>query len=182
MKSRQVMFFAVFEDLEPIMKEIESLCEIKYYKMGLHDNKDISNISSIFKVSNVGFTSSGDWNRVDNYLILKKPVSLNVREVPQKTGEIKFAIDQLNNSKSIELKLGGIYLEKKNVIVAGRFSTVSEDNDSSELFKLFAAKYKREFKKIGAFYVGKNAQKKLMEGWRLVTNEKSPREYDLAIN
>jgi hypothetical protein len=50
-----------------------------------------------------------------------------------------------------------------------------------ELFKLLSTKIKKEFKKIGTFYVGKAAEEKLKLGWRLVTNEKSPREYDLEL-
>jgi hypothetical protein len=50
------------------------------------------------------------------------------------------------------------------------------------LYKLFSNKIKKKFKKIGTFYVGKIAEEKLKEGWRLVTNEKSPREYDLTFS
>lgn len=74
---------------------------------------------------NIGFTIYGDWNRIDNYLVVKKDILINIREVPQRTGEIKFAIDQMINPNSIELKLGGIYREKDTVIVAGRIATLS---------------------------------------------------------
>ena len=86
----------------------------------------------------------------------------------------------MSNPQSIEIKIGGIY--KENVIVAGRVATISEDSDSIELFKLLSTKLKKEFKKIGAFYVGKSAEQKLKEGWRLVTNEKLSKEYDLALS
>jgi hypothetical protein len=95
---------------------------------------------------------------------------------------MKFTVDQLNNPKSIELKIGGIYKDKNNVIVAGRIATVSADEVSNELFKLFSLKMKKEFKRIGTFYVGRKAEEKLSLGWRLVTNEKSPKEYDLALS
>jgi hypothetical protein len=180
MKSRQLMFFTVFEDIEKIFKNIEIAIDIQYYNAGMMDCKDIPNYSSIFDILNLGFTLSGDWNRIDNYLVIKKATSLNIREVPQKTGEVKFAVDQLINPKSIELKLGGIY--KDNIIVAGRVATVSEDEVSNELYKLFSSKIKKEFIKIGTFYVGKIAEEKLRNGWRLVTNEKSPKEYDLALS
>lgn len=176
------MFFALLKDIENIIQEFESMIEIQYYKTGLLDSKSIPTYNSVFDVPNVGFTLSGDWNRIDNYLISKKSAFLNIREIAQRTGEMKFAVDQMNNPKSIELKLGGIYKEKENVIVAGRVATISEDSDSLELFKLLSNKIKKEFKKIGTFYVGESAEQKLKEGWRLVTNEKSPREYDLALS
>ena len=47
---------------------------------------------------------------------------------------------------------------------------------------ILSTKIKKEFKRIGAFYVGKEAEEKLKTGWRLVTNENSPKEYDLALS
>lgn len=182
MKSKQIMFFTLLEDIEIIIRYFESAIEIKYYKTGLLDSKNIPTYNSLLNAPNVGYTLSGDWNRIDEYLITKKNTSLNIEEVPQRVGGIKYAIDQGNNPKSIELKIGGIYKKIENVIVAGRVATISEDPDSIELFKLLSTKIKREFKKIGTFYVGKSAEKKLNEGWRLVTNEKSPREYDLTLS
>lgn len=176
-----MMFFAMLEDIENSIRDIESMIDIQYYKTGLLDSKSIPTYKSVFYVPNIGVALSGDWNRLDNYWITKKTTLINVREVPQKTGETKFAVDQMNNPKSIEMKLGGIYREK-NVIVAGRISTISEDSDSNELYNIFTTKLKKEFKKIGVFYVGKKAEDKLRLGWRLVTNEKSPKEYDLALS
>lgn len=182
MKSKQIIFFMLLEDIEKIIQDFESLMEIQYYRTGLLDSKNIPAYNTLFEAPNIGVTLSGDWNRVDNYLITKKSTQLNIREVPQRTGEIKFAIDQMKNPKSIELKLGGIFEEKENVIVGGRIATISEDSDSLELYKILSTKIKKEFKKIGAFYVGKSAEEKLKNGWRLVTNEKSPKEYDLALS
>ena len=160
----------------------EATVDIRYYKTGLLNSKSIPSYNSIFDTPNVGLTSSGDWNRIDDYLVMKKSTLLNIEEVPQRVGGIKFAVDQLLNPKSVTLKVGGIYQEKENIIVAGRIATVSEVNDSNELYKLFSTKIKKTFKRIGTFYVGKIAEEKLKEGWRLVTNEKSPKEYDLALS
>lgn len=33
---------------------------------------------------------------------------------------------------------------------------------------------------MGSFYVGRSVEEKLKGGWRLVTNDKSPKEYDLV--
>lgn len=182
MKSKQTMFFAVLKDVEQIFQDIETIVDIRYYKTGLLDNKSIPTYNSIFDTPNIGSVSSGDWNRIDNYLIMKKSTSLIVEEIPQRSGGVKYDVNQRLNLKSIELKLGGIYQEKENIIVAGRVATISEDSDSNELYKLFSTKIKKTFRRIGAFYVGKIAEEKLKEGWRLVTNEKSAREYDLSLN
>jgi hypothetical protein len=179
MKSKQTMFFAVKEDLDQIFKKVEIGNNIHYYLMGLLDTNFPPHYDSIFQVPNLGVTSSGDWNRIDSYLVMKTAASLTIRDVPQKAGGIKFAVDQLANKESIEFKPGGIY--KEGVIVAGRVATVSEDQISDELYKLFVSKIKKEFKKIGVFYVGKIAEEKLKFGWRLVTNERLSTEHDLSL-
>lgn len=181
MRGKQTMFFAVLEDVEKILQDIEAVVGIRYYRAGLLDSKDIPAYTSIFDTPNLGVALSGDWNRIDTYMILKKAIPLYVEEVPQKKGGLKFAVDQMCNPASIELKIGGIYPEIEHVIVAGRVATISDDPDSNELYKLFSARIKKAFKRIGAFYVGKVAEEKLKSGWRLVTNEKSPKEYDLAL-
>jgi hypothetical protein len=83
------------------------------------------------------------------------------------------------NNASIELTLGGIY--KDGIMIAGRVATISDNVFSSDLFKSLSSIIKKNFKKVGAFYVGEEAIGKLKSGWRLVTNERSPMEYDLKI-
>lgn len=182
MRSRQTMFFTVLDDIDRMLRDIEASINIRYYRTGLFDNKSIPVYNSIFDTPNVGITFSGDWNRIDNYLIMKKATPISIREVLQRTGETRFAIDQLNNPKSIEVKLGGIFQEKENVLVAGRVGTTSANEDSNELYKLFTTKLKKEFRKVGTFYIGKETEEKLKAGWRLVTNEKLPKEYDLTLS
>lgn len=181
MKSKQIMFFATLEDIKPLFQEIEDSIKIFYYSAGLYNCSKISTFRTIFETSNLAFVSSGDWNKIERYLILKEDENLNIREVIQRDGSMKFAVDQMNNLKSLEFKIGGIFSDKEKVIVAGRVSTISDDIDSNELFKLFSSRIKRNFKKNDTFYVGSTAETKLKEGWRLVTNEKSPIDYDLKI-
>lgn len=174
------MFFALIDDIDGIIREIESMLEVQYYKTGLFDIKAIPTYQSLFSTPNIGRAISGDWNKIDGYLIVKRTMPIKIREIQQRSGELKFAVDQMTNPKSIEIKLGGVY--KDNVIVAGRIATISEDIESIELYRLFTSKIKKGSKKIGSFYVGKKAEEKLKMGWRLVTNEKLPKEYDLAIS
>lgn len=181
MKSKQIMFFAILEDFTPLFQEIENSLNIFYHLAGLYNFRKTSVFRTIFDTPNFGFVSSGDWNKIDRYLILKENESLNIREVIQKDGSVKFAVDQMNNLKSIELKMGGIFSDIEKVIVAGRISTISDDVDSTELFKLFSSRIKKNFRKIDSFYVGSMAEIKLKQGWRLVTNEKSPIDFDLKI-
>ena len=182
MKSKQLLFFLIFQDWEEILNEIEATANIQYYLTGLLDSKEVPKYKSMLTYPELGLASDGDWNRVDSFLVLKKSTRLMVRDVQQKAGGTKYAVDQLINPQSIEFKPSGIYKETDNVIVAGRVATVSQQNDSNELYKLFTEKIKKKCKRIGAFYVGKHAEKKLKEGWRLVTMVESSKEYDLSID
>lgn len=181
MKSKQLCFFTILEDLIPIFKEIEDLVDIRYHLAGLQNCSEILVFSTIFETSNLGIATSGDWNKIDRYLILQENESLNIREVIQKDGSVKFAVDQMHNLKSVELKIGGIFSDIEKVIVAGRISNISDDVDSNKIFELFSSTIKKNFRRIDSFYVGSKAEEKLKEGWRLVTNEKSPIDYDLKI-
>jgi hypothetical protein len=68
------------------------------------------------------------------------------------------------------------------VLLAGEVSSISDDEWSDKLYKLFYSTIKKKFKKIGRCYVGTAAEQKLKDGWRLVTSERSPKEYDLTLD
>ena len=175
-----MFFFTLLSDIEMILRKVEASYDIHYFKTGMFDNRDIPHYASIFEAPNIGFTLSGDWNRINNYLVMPKDTSLDIQEYPQRVGGIGYGVDQAGNPQSIVLKLGGIYREKEDILVGGRIGTISESKFSLDIFKLFTSLVRKEFKRIGSFYVGKSAEEKLKAGWRLVTDENSPKEYDLA--
>ncbi|PVD50033.1 hypothetical protein DC498_22195 [Terrimonas sp.] len=179
MKGKQLYYFADAVDMDPIFKKFEQIESVQYFQAGMFDLNFTPIFTSIFEYKDLGKVSSGDWNHTDSFLIIQKENHINVREVPQKKGGYKFAIDQMNNPKSIVFKVAGIL--KDGILVGGYVGTISNDEDSLKLFKSLTLLIKKEFKKIGNFYVGKDAQQKLASGWRLVTNEKSPKEYDLSL-
>ena len=67
-------------------------------------------------------------------------------------------------------------------MLGGSCGTSFLNDFSLQVFKDFSTRMIKSFKKIGTFYVGKEAEEKLEKGWRLVTNEKSPKEYDLVLS
>jgi len=176
------MFFATFTDLQPILAEVEKVYSIHYFQMGLLDVPETVHYNSIFENPDVGFINNGDWNKDRCFLIMPKDLSLQIRDVPQRKGGIKYAVDALINQDSVCLQLGGIYREKENVLVAGKVGTVMDEHFSVEFYKFFSKKIKKAFKRIGAFYVGKEAEEKLYAGWRLVQDERRKPEYDLTVN
>lgn len=179
MKSKQILFFATVTDIDPIIKSIETTYSIVYYKMGLFDTKHEVLFNSVSEILDLGIPKYGDWNKDLRLMALPKDSSVVVREVVQRDGSIKYAIDQLENHASICFQFGGIF--KEGVLLGGSCGTSHINDFSLDVFKAFSAKIRKTFKKIGTFYVGREAEEKLKAGWRLVTNEKSPKEYDLAF-
>lgn len=178
MKSKQILFFATSDDIKSIILSIESTHQIKYYEMGLFENKSSSSYNSISEIKNFGIDIAGDWNKSLRFMALPMNSSIKIREVPQKNGNLRYALDPIENQMSICFQFGGIYQE--GVLIAGSCFTVNSNIFAMQIFKDFSSKLKKNFKKIGSFYVGENAAEKLKQGWRLVTNESSPKEYDLT--
>jgi hypothetical protein len=175
------MFFTTLKDITIIIKEIESAYSLKYFQDELSDEKYFSSFNSAFDIPNLGYTEHGDWNLSQSYFVIPKSEVLSIREIPQRKGGIKYAVDENVNKNNIEFKPCGIYTGKENIIVAGRIATISETEFSQQLYKDFATKIKKNFSKIEEFYVGKEAEQKLRSGWRLVTNEKLAMGFDLKI-
>lgn len=180
MKNKQILFFATAIDIEPIVKSIEVSISIKYYEMGLFDSDNDVSYNSIFEISHFGFPKVGDWNRDLRLMAIPREMSLNIRAIPQRIGGTKYAVDPLDNQTSLCFQLGGIC--KEGVLLGGSCGTAFLNDFSVKVFKDFSTKIKKSFRKIGTFYVGNEAEEKLKIGWRLVTNEKSPKEYDLALS
>jgi len=165
--------------LKPILTPIESIENIKYYEAGVFDFPDVPCYSTYSLIPNLGQVNSGDWNHCKFYAICPKSNPINKRLIPLKKGGVRYAIYQDNNPRSVILKAGGVF--RDGILVAGSIGTISQDAFSMALFNSYAKLIKKNFSKIGTFYVGPNAKLKLQSGWRLVTNEKSPKEYDLKL-
>lgn len=180
MRGKQILFFSTREDIESIMKSIEKKHQVKYFEMGLFDLKPDSCIQSVSDIQTFGYSRTGDWNKDLRLIVLQEETTVSIREVVQRTGDVKFAIDTLENQNSVFIQFGGIYQE--GILLAGSCGTVFYNDFSKLFYNDFSKELKKEYKKIGSFYVGKEAEKKLEQGWRLVTNVRSPKEYDLKIN
>jgi hypothetical protein len=174
------MFFAEQADIRPIIEKLEMEFAIKYYLTGMFDSPDVSVFESAFDIPNFG-VSNGDWIKDDAYLLMSKSNVLNIREVPQRKGGIKFVIDGMINRATVRVVLGGVYPGEMKVLVAGFMDTNSDEKVALDIFKFFSKSIKKEFKKISDFYVGMQAESYLKGGWRLVLDYRRSREYDLTF-
>ena len=179
MKNRQIYFFAEQDDIEQPIRTLEACVNICYYETGLFDTEVTPSYSSLFNIKGLDQSIVGDWTQSKTYLIIPEDSKVAIRKVPQRRGGTKYAIDQLENPQSVVIKPGGVF--KDGILIAGSFGTVSKSEFSEKMFKMLSKNIKSTFTKIGQFYVGKNAKLRLLSGWRLTTNEKSPLEYDLQL-
>jgi len=181
MKSKQIFFFTTLADIESVFSILENSFAIKYYKTGLLDSNLMPVYKSIFDVPNVGFVNYGDWNFTDSYLMMPKNTSLNIRDISQRNGGVKYAVDQSENSESVVINIGGIYLKGNNVLAAGKMGTISTSTFSDDIYKMFVRELRKKFRKVKTFYVSRQAEDKLKSGWRLVTDDRQTKDYDLRI-
>ncbi|QSB26508.1 hypothetical protein [Flavobacterium sp. CLA17] len=182
MKGKVTRFFATLNDIEPIIKCVESVFDIQCYdtKRYLSDDKVFTRYDSILQIPNLGYTEIGN-NFGINYLLIPKTASLNIEEIPQIKGGLKFTADSNSNKDSINFRFAGIYTAKQNVLVESSISYLFVEKFSKDLYDFFSKKIKKEFKLIDGFYAGKEAEEKLRQGWRLVQDERRDIGYDLKL-
>jgi hypothetical protein len=178
-----LMFYATKEDLIPVLSYIESIFEIKYIKIGLFDNKEPSIYYAHSEIPNFGFVINSHYQSYESrFMIMERKDSIFVRDIPQRKGGIKYAIDPMKNPQSIEFTLGGICQEIDNVLIMGRTGYVDKNSFSESIYKELTKKMKKDFRKYNSMeYVGPEAEVKLKEGWRLVQDTGRSKEYDLKL-
>jgi hypothetical protein len=103
--------------------------------------------------------------------------AVHVREVPQKKGGTRYAVDQLINPRSVVVRPGRRIDER--VLLAGQIGTASEDPESVRLFSRFGTAVRKHFVKVKAYWVGPEAVRILDAGGRLTATSKAPPEHDL---
>ncbi|WP_108670428.1 hypothetical protein [Peribacillus acanthi] len=152
--SKEVHFFATKADLEKGLKELTFTRNVKYVRTGLFDNKEVPIYTSFSEIGDFGINHSGN-HISESYLVLDQNIELQIREVHQQRGGLKFAVDQRINGSSIVFWPGGMH--KENFLICGHISTSSKENISLELYKDFRKKVLKGFKKIGSYYCGPEA-------------------------
>jgi hypothetical protein len=179
--SKQIQFFQTRNDLEVLDNVISSFRHIKYVKAGLFDDSYPRIYDSIFDFEELGINKTGQVMNTSNmFLVFDKLSEIKVRPVLQKSGEVKYAIDQMKNLDSIFFRPNGVYDETN--LVAGNLGTISTHPTSIELYNLFRKTIQKHSQKIGNYYVAENALKLMKLGVRMITiGIDSPREYDLKF-
>lgn len=180
MAKNQISFFATQSDLLPVLQAVEGSRPFEYIPSGSFNAPTVKRLESLITSPNLGIATVGDSNHEATYLIASRGTEVQIRDVPQRRGGVKYAVDQVANPKTIAIRPGGMYQDK--YLIAGQIGTASDDKDSFELFKLFSGELTKRFEKVKSFYVGPEARTLLDKGWRLTASVKASPEYDLKRN
>lgn len=177
MATKRILFFATKNDLIGLIKKIEAEKEIKYFTAGLLNAEELKEYPSLIENIETEKVKFGDCNLCQRYLIVSRETNIKVREVPQYSGGIKYAVDQKVNDTSVIFRPCGIFEEGK-AIIQGELSTLHSTKGSVDIFNKVAKKFKHGFVKIKGYFIGNEALKYHNAGWRLTQNVTSPIEYD----
>jgi hypothetical protein len=181
MASMQIHLFATRKDIEQGIRLFERENSLKYTLCGLFPSSDVHVYSSLFQIENLGKTTAPNQSLCDEFLVMKCGVELEIRDVQQKSGGVKYAVDQQSNPASVCFRPGGIYHDE--FLIAGRIGTASSHPDAAHLFREFGRAATQGFRKQREYFVGPDAFRLYQDGVRLITmHVGEDRKYDLNFS
>jgi hypothetical protein len=176
-KGKTVHFFALREDLLPLLQRMEETNPLKYASMETASTpvpvtfvraKDLPDLCEAHQESSVACAS---------YLVTPPSTAISARRVELSSGPVVYHFSQLNNADTIVISPGGLW--KPDIVLYGRFGTISESPISQKLMRSFRAELKRRFTRVRAYWVGAKAMELFDAGARLTSAEQCPTIYDL---
>jgi hypothetical protein len=139
--------------------------------------EDMAGLLSTFEIPDLGTAIHPTAAAHPTYLVSLDGEGIDIRDVRQRAGGVRFAIDQLVNENTVALRPGGRY--GNDVLLAGQIGTASTSPQSRALFKIFTNLVRQRFSKVNAFYLGSEALNALKARARLTIAVQSPPEFDL---
>ncbi|HLW65304.1 MAG TPA: hypothetical protein VKS79_08295 [Gemmataceae bacterium] len=172
-------FFATADDLIPVFERAEKKQPLVYTLAGLFDSTELIHANSGADLPSLHQPAPHEGAiGCPHYVVVPRELSVQIREVPQRAGGIKYAVDQLINPDSIIVSHGG--LREPNALLSGNVGTCTGSKISVSLYRSFSYAIGKQFVRVRSFWVGPEAYRLFMNGWRLTTDVDRPREYDLA--
>ena len=163
---KQLPIFATENDISLLVQEVGMVRPIDLAVMGLFDQADPHVLSDAKQV-----------RQLTSYLAFERGIDVVSRPVQQRSGDIKFAVDPMDNPRSIVLRCGG---RLDGRLTAGDISVATGNAQAEELFAILSKVVRRKFQRIKSYYVGAEAAHFLDQGGRLTHTAKSPQDYDLT--
>jgi len=178
--TKLIPFYAVKEDLLPMLKALKSDSSVKYVRTGGQlPEPSLTVVDHAKDIPNLGKAASETGNFCDTFLVSKSEQQIVVRSA-RVLGQERFFIDQLHNPNTVTFTPAGIW--NQDILLAGYVGTASGSEESQKLMKRFHSAIRKRFVKIKAYWVGHEALKLLQNGKRLTIAVQSPPEFDLTIS
>ena len=138
MVRNQTLFYATTQDLNGVLSSLEAQKDLQYTLAGLFKSKELQTYSSYRDIPDLGraFHRSSVANR--QYVISLRRTLVRIRDVPQYSGGVLFAIDLRINEDGIALSPGGRY--RDDVMLYGMIGTLSPPSAASKNSYTFVAK------------------------------------------
>lgn len=171
------MFYATAADLIEVLAELERVRPLQYTRTGLFPAEQPTTYRSCSNIPDFGRATHPTAIANPTYLVSAAGQVIHVREVPQKSGGVLFAIDQKINPDTVALGPGGRF--GNDVILYGMLGTVSESPFSKELYSFIGRGLTKAFRRQREFLVGQEALEVWKAGVRLTIGAASPRDFDL---
>ena len=172
-------FFGTRTDITAWFLSVEAKIPLKYVEYGLFDTFENKEYDAISGIEDLGFCLTGNPVLNVRYLILEKNTDIIVREISQRSGGVKFAIDQLKNPKSLVFSPGGMYEEQ--YMLFGSLSTTAVHEESRQLFRFVSSNAKHTFKKVKGtkYWLGIDAEALKVSRRFITFNVNQPQSEDL---
>jgi hypothetical protein len=173
-------FFATADDLLPVFDLVDRKHRLAYTLTGLHESPELCTVTKGTDIPSLrDVMEAPNAIACPSYLVTLEGATVQVREVPQQSGGIRYAVDQLINPDSITFSHGGFF--SPEILLYGRVGTFSDSKISKKLFRAFSSAIAKEFDRVKAFWVGPEGNELLRPGCRLTMGAHSPKECDLAV-
>jgi len=176
---KQIGFFALKDDILPVLKDFEATAAVKYVSTGAFNSPNYSIFSQGTALPNLGTATSASTINCTSFLVCVADAEVNLRALSSIDGKNRLSIDQLNNPDTITFSAGGLW--NNEILLHGRVATASQSKLSQALMRRFQAALRKRFVKLKAFYVGPQALAFLKDGRRLTISAQSPQEFDLKV-
>jgi hypothetical protein len=177
MPATQTNFYATYSDVEEVLALFETKERVTYVLTGLFDTNVPQTFETFRAINSLSVSTAGDANDVASYLIVTHRNKVATREVPQRIGGTKFAVDQNSNPDSLYFRSGGTFSNK--IIVPGTIGIIHQTSVSKKLYGALLRIIVKNFSRVRSYYVGPEALTLWKGGMRLGLSLKASPQIDL---
>jgi hypothetical protein len=174
----QCHFYATRTDLAEIFSVAEAAQSLTYAVCGVFDSPKATTFTHASDfLDHFGKDESADFTQ-QTLLVTQRSTPVVASTIRLETGQLRYAIDQLENPESVTVDLGGP--AGPRLLLPGRVATASRAAVAIRLQKSFTSIFKARFRRVRAYWVGPEAYLAWQGGWRLTVSSAAAPEFDLA--